>query len=105
MDLTVGTKDARGRELREGDEIILNVRGPIYFRVAAITPTMDPTAPPDLLMVHVGAIIPFTAKRGAINPEFIRVRTLEEAGPIPFETTDIKINPDGPAGLQGLIKP
>lgn len=91
MDLSVGTKDARGRILQEGDEIILNVKGPIYFRIAQITPNLDPKAPPDLLLVHVLAAIPFAAKRGVINPEFIRIRTLAEAGPMPFQMLEAKV--------------
>lgn len=90
MDLLSGTKDARGRVLQEGDEIILSVPGPIYFRIAGIVPNLDPSAPPDLLLVHVGVMATFSARRGAINKEFIRVRTLEEAGPINFELIDAK---------------
>ena len=84
MDLSVGTLDARGRVLEEGDEIILNAKGVIYFRVAKISPSLDPRAPADLLLVHLIAVIPFMAGRGKVNPEFIRVRTLAEAGPLPF---------------------
>jgi hypothetical protein len=97
MDLVNSTKDARGRLLQEGDEIILNAKGAIYFRIASITPTLDPNAPPDLIMVHVAAIIPFVCKRGALNPEFVRVRTVEEAGPMNFSMIEAKPDPD-PAG-------
>lgn len=90
MDLLSGTKDARGRVLQEGDEVILNVKGPIYFRIASITPSLDPGAPADLLMVHAGVMVAFVAKRGAINSEFIRVRTLQEAGPTNFTILDAK---------------
>jgi hypothetical protein len=93
MELLQGTRDARGRILQEGDEIILNVRGPIFFRIAQITPNLDPKAPPDMLLVHIGAMIPFAAKRGAINPEFIRVRTLSEAGPTNFQVLDAQPAP------------
>ena len=89
VNMTGSTLDARGRPLEEGDEIILNTRGLIYYRVAKITPNLDPKAPQDLLFVHLAAIIPFLAKRGTVNPEFIRVRTLEEAGPMNFNLTDI----------------
>lgn len=73
--------EARGRPLQEGDEIILATRGPIYFRVAQITPVLDPSAPPNLVQVHVAAILTFVAKKGSQNNEFIRVRTSAEAGP------------------------
>jgi hypothetical protein len=103
MDLLSGTKDARGRILQEGDEIILNVRGPIYFRIAQITPNLDPKAPPDMLLVHVGVMVPFAAKRGAINPEFIRVRTLAEAGPTNFQVLEATPAPaaDNPPATTG----
>ena len=80
--------EARGRVLQEGDEIILQIPGPLYFRVAQITPVLDPAAPPGLLHVHVGCMLTFAAKRGAINREFIRVRTAEEAGPTQFKLLD-----------------
>jgi hypothetical protein len=80
--------EARGRELKEGDEIILQIPGPIYFRVAQITPVLDPALPPGLVYVHVGCMLTFTAKRSQINREFIRVRTGEEAGPSMFKLLD-----------------
>jgi hypothetical protein len=89
VNMTGTTLDARGRPLQEGDEIILNAKGLIYYRVAKITPNLDPKAPPDLLLVHIAAIIPFYAKRDALNPEFIRVRTLQEAGPMNFSLMDL----------------
>lgn len=82
MDLTQGTKDARGRILEEGDEIIVVTQGPIFFRVARIAPVLNPQLPPDMLELQIVALIPFLAKRGVVNPEFIRVRTREEAGPM-----------------------
>lgn len=92
------TLDARGRVLREGDEIILAVRGPLYFRVAQIVPVLDPAAPSDLLHVHVGCMLTFAAKKGVINPEFVRVRTAEEAGPGSFVLLDAKPQPQGSGG-------
>lgn len=77
--------EARGRPLQEGDEVILSLSDPIYFRVAQITPVLDPGAPPGLLHVHVGAMLTFVAKRGAVSREFIRVRSAEEAGAMDFQ--------------------
>ncbi len=94
MDLLEGTKDARGRVLMEGDEVILNVQGPIYFRIAAIEPSLDPSAPPDILVLTIGAMVPFMAKRGAINKQLIRVRTLGEAGPTNFQVLDKMVPTD-----------
>jgi hypothetical protein len=86
--LTEVVREARGRELREGDEIILAIPGPIYFRVAAITPVLDPAAPPGLMQVHLGCMLTFGAKVGTINREFVRVRTEQEAGPMSFKLLD-----------------
>lgn len=80
--------EARGRELKEGDEIILSIPGPIYFRVAQLSPVLDPALPPGLVYVHVGYMLTFTAKRSQLNREFIRVRTGEEAGPSMFKLLD-----------------
>ena len=88
MDLLEGTKDARGRTLMEGDEVILNTPDPIYFRIAKIEPHPDPSATPDMLMLHIGAMVPYVAKRGLTNRQLIRVRTLEEAGPANFVTLE-----------------
>lgn len=91
------TKDARGRVLQEGDEILLNTRGPIYYRISKIEPVplsqlqpgQDPAQLRRMLYVHVGVMLTFTAVRGQINGEFVRVRTAEEAGPSPFQLLDV----------------
>jgi hypothetical protein len=87
--------DARRRPLAEGDEVILSLRGPVYFRVAQITPALGLNAPPGAMLVHVGAMLTFTAMRGAVNAEFIRVQTAEEAGPTTFKLLDAQ--PEEPA--------
>lgn len=99
MELSAGTLDARGRTLQEGDEILLRNGQNVYFRVMQITPTLDPQAPADLLLVHVGVLIPFAAKRGAVNPEFIRVRTAQEAGPMNIQLLEAR--PQGPTDTGG----
>lgn len=88
MDLLEGTKDARGRTLMEGDEVILNTPDVVYYRIASIEPHPDPNAPADMLMLHIGVMIPFVAKRGTANKQLVRVRTLEEAGPANFVTLE-----------------
>lgn len=82
--------DARGRTLQEGDEIILAINGPIYFRVAGVGPVLDPQAPPGLFNIHLGCMLTFVSKRGQINREFVRVRTAEEAGPLQFKLLDAR---------------
>ncbi len=76
--------DHRNRPLQEGDEILLNVPGPIFFRVLGIRPVLDPGAPPNLMLVDVAASVTFTTQREERAKVFIRVRTAEEAGPLPF---------------------
>lgn len=97
MDLNAPTLDARGRPLEEGDEIIFSPqRGQqIYFRVANISPAVDPKLPADALMVHIVAAIPFMVQRGRVNPEFIRVRTLGEAGPMNITSVEPAPPPPG----------
>lgn len=91
-----GPKDARGRVLQEGDEIVLAIPGPIYFRVAQITPILDPKAPPGLYHLHVGCLATFTVKSGTIHREFVRVQTAEEAGPSAFRLLEATVK-DGDA--------
>lgn len=83
-------RDAYGRQLQIGDEVYVVTRGPILLRVAEITPTLDPAAPPDVLYVHLGVMVPFAARRGAVNKEFIRTRTVQEAGPAPFTLVGVR---------------
>lgn len=80
--------DARGRPLQEGDEVLLAVHQPIYFRVVQIVPNVHPGAPPNLMLVHVGAGFPIAAAKGTINPEIVRVRSAAEAGENPFRLLD-----------------
>jgi len=93
MELNKGPKDARGRVLQEGDEILLNVKGPVYYRVVKIRPNLDSKLPPDMVYVDVAVVIPFLCQGGAINREFIRVRTIDEAGPTNVSLTDIQAPP------------
>lgn len=80
--------DIFGRELKEGDEVFLGLKGPILFRIVKITPNMDPRLSPNLVYVEFGAMALFQCQRGAKNQEFIRTRTDEEAGPSPWKAID-----------------
>lgn len=92
-------RDARGRILAEGDEVLLDTGGhPIYYRVVSITPVLDPKAPPNLMRIEVAATTAWNAIRETQNMEFIRVRTAEEAGPSVFK----RLPPDeGDQNLNG----
>ena len=89
--------DARRRPLQEGDELILAVQGPLYFRIAQIAPNLHPQAPPGMMTVHLMCAVAFASMQGQINPEFVRVRTAEEAGPSNVVLLDTKDNPEGGA--------
>lgn len=77
-----GIVDLRGRKLEIGDEVMLNTGNPIFFRVIAINPVLDPKAPPGLMQIEVAAAIHFYAPKNKVQLEFIRTRTAEEAGPM-----------------------
>jgi hypothetical protein len=77
-------REHRNRELHVGDEILLNVPGPIFWRVVDIRPNLDPKLPLGLVLVDIAATVTFTCDRGARNLEFILVRTAEQAGPMPL---------------------
>ena len=67
-------KDAKGRELGVGDEIILTRAQVIPFRVAGITPLLDPNFPPNSLRIDLMSMSVFVAARGSINAEFLLVQ-------------------------------
>lgn len=83
-----GVIELRGRMLQVGDEIIVNTTGPIFFRVIEISPVLDPKLPPNLLRIEIAAAIQWHAVNGQVNPEFIRVRTADEAGPMNVAKAD-----------------
>ena len=87
-----GIIDARGRKLEVGDEVMLNLSGPIFLRVVDIRPYLHPQAPAGMLQIEVAVGLHFFAPQGIPQREFIRVRTAEEAGP----TNVVKL--DEPAG-------
>jgi len=89
-------KDAKGRLLQEGDEILLNIRSPLLFRIAQIVPVLDPNAPRGLYQIHVGALMTFTAKGGVVHHEFLRVATVDEVGPGNFKLLDARPSEGAP---------
>lgn len=79
-----GIVEARGRKLEIGDEVLLSVPNPIYYRVIDIRPVLDPKAPPGMMQIELGAAIHFFSPKGVPQREFIRVREAAEAGPSPL---------------------
>lgn len=86
-------QDARGRALQDGDEILLAMKTPPYFRVMGVVPVLDPRAPAGTMLVHVGTMMTFTVRADRPTPELIRVQTAAEAGPTNFEL--LEAQPDG----------
>lgn len=81
-------KDALGRPLAEGDGVLLTVSGPTLFRVAQIESNFaDPRLPPGMMRIHFFSAAVLMVKAGAKHGEIIRVGTLADIGPMPFEMT------------------
>lgn len=76
-------KEARGRTIGVGDELLILTPHPHYFEVTAIGPVLDPRLPSGLLQVRMACVVTFLAQPGKLNQEFIRVRTAEEANRSP----------------------
>lgn len=79
-------KDARGRDLQVGDEILL--MGPAMqqgFRVLRIAPASGPNVPPGIVRVEIASFATFHAAAGQPALEFMRIRTTEEAGLLPIK--------------------
>lgn len=85
MILNESPKDAIGRPLVEGDGVIVMLPGSIVFRIVRMEHTLDPRQPPGLLIVHLVAAMALTTKSGAKHGELLRIGTLAELGPLPFE--------------------
>ena len=82
--LALVIRDCFGRPLQEGDEVFIGLRGPVLFRIVNIRPNLNPAQSPNLVTVDFAATVSFNCKREAVNIEFIRTRTYQEAGPHPF---------------------
>lgn len=88
MELEQGIRDLFGRSITEGDMVLLNLKTPVFFRIANITPVLDPAQPPGLMQVHCVTFFSLIAKRGTPLKEIVRVQTSAEAGPMPFKMLD-----------------
>lgn len=101
-----GVYDSRGRKLEIGDECMLVTGFPQFFRVVDIRPALDPKLPPGTFHVELACAAHFWAPKGIPQAEFIRVRTVEEAGPMGFiKAPDMTIEQDprnqAPQGPEG----
>jgi hypothetical protein len=90
-------RDVTGREVVEGDEIVLNTncQAPL-FRVLKIAPVVDPNAPPGLLQVDLVCRWRFHAARNTPVVEFIKTRGVEEVGEI-TKASPAQVEAEAPA--------
>lgn len=75
-------RDFLGRELGQGDEVLLVVDQPLVFRVLQITPATGPDMPPGLLHVDVITRQRFVAARGQALKYLVRVNEARHAQPM-----------------------
>jgi len=90
MEINPTPKDTLGRPLAEGDGVILTMAGPVLFRVAQIEGGLDPRLPPGMLRVHLFATAVLNVKAGSRHAELLRVGTLQDLGPMPFEMNAVE---------------
>lgn len=76
--------DSLGRPLEAGDAVVLKLQGTPIYRVVAITPVLDPQAPPGLQTIQVGFLAEFVVKPTTPLSQITRVAPAAEAGPSPF---------------------
>jgi len=73
-------RDAYGRVLAPGDEVIVPKLMAPRFRVQEIAPELAPGAPPNLVRITLGAMIVLHVPADQAVGEFIRVQTAAEQG-------------------------
>lgn len=93
MEINGMPRDARGRPLQEGDEIILGTVLPAQWRIVKIMPVLDPRVPPGAVVVHLVAFSNLPMKGGERYNNVVRIQTLEEAGPLPFQIMGDPVDP------------
>lgn len=91
MILNESPKDILGRPLSEGDGVILTLGGPTMFRVVQIETSsgLDPSVPQGIMRIHLLASATYILKAGAKHKELVRIGTLEEMGPMPYDVSSI----------------
>lgn len=79
LDRTSGDiRDFANRPLVEGDEVVILAGNVQRYRVASITPVLDPNGPPNMRKVTLVSTVLFIAGLDSPNPEFAIVRKHEE---------------------------
>lgn len=80
--------DSLGRQLQEGDAVVLSVQTPMIFRVMKIAPVFDPAAPAGTLQMQLICMASYTPKGGQALAQVLRVGAAEEMGPMPLKLID-----------------
>jgi hypothetical protein len=74
------TRDAYGRVLEPGDEIIVPKLSPVRFLVRDVAPEMRMGFPPNLVRIALVATVEFHAPADTAVVDLIRIRTAAEQG-------------------------
>ena len=93
-------RDAYGRVLELGDEVIVPKLMAPRFRVQEIVPELAPGAPPNLVRITLGALIVLHAPADQPVGEFLRVRTAAEQGIAPPDQ-----QPEEPVTSEPMAEP
>jgi hypothetical protein len=81
--LPLRVRDAYGRILTIGDEVILSKPVMTHFRIQDVAPILDPGMPPNHVRVMLGALLVLAVPADGAIGEVIRVRTADEQGITP----------------------
>lgn len=76
--LPATVRDAYMRELSVGDLVQVHGPLPVGYEIESIAPVVDPSQPPNLMVVTVRTRMRFMAQRDQGNQEFIRVMDRDE---------------------------
>lgn len=100
MEINSSPTDAFNRPLAEGDGVFLNVNGPVLFRCIRIETNPDPLGvrklPPGTMQVFFVSMVPLLVSNKHPNPDIVRIGTVEDLGPIPYQTNVTTVT--GPQG-------
>lgn len=92
-------RDALGRELQEGDLVILPKSLAPTARVMQIRPNLHPGAPPNTLSVVLQVVLPFIAPADTPLGDIVLIQTAPEPSPNGAPEEHPSAAPGGPLGL------
>lgn len=83
------TRDRFNRVLQPGDVVIVEGKGSIPWRIAAITPDLHPQAPPGAQRVVLVTDIVTSIPRGVQVEDFIKIQDASELAPLPGQDPSV----------------